>query len=159
MGNRALQVLGLGALAFIIYMYYKKKGEVKIVVAPPIAPPTEAPKVRTKADIVKAELKTEGAKLIEANQPEGYSSIRAVYQNPNSPAFQERVRQMTETLFTGEKQYVTLENLIPDRYGRYNNFSGRYSGLNQEDTTNIGTAERTEKLYKRPKPFFNNALI
>lgn len=155
MGKRALQVLGLGALAYIIYMYYKKKGEVQIVVAPP----TEAPKVRTQADIVKAELKKEGAKLIEANQPEGYSSVRAVYQNPNSPAFKERVRQMTETLFTGQKQYVTLENLIPNRYGMYNNFSGKYNRLNAEDTTNIDAAEITQALYKRPKPLFNNALI
>jgi hypothetical protein len=150
MGKRVLEVLGVGALAYIIYMYYKKKNQ------PIIAPQNAAQ--RTQGEITKATLKRQGAALIEANQPEGYSSVKAVYSNPNSPAFSERQRQMSETLFTGQKQYVTLENLIPNRYGMYNNFDGKYNRLNVEDTTNIDTAERTQAFYKRPKPIFNNAL-
>ena len=60
---------------------------------------------------------------------------------------------------TGQKQYVTLENLIPNRYGQYNNFYGKnYNKLNIEDTSDIISAERTQALYKRPKPIFNNTL-
>jgi hypothetical protein len=139
--KRALQVLGVGVLGYVIYMYYKKKNQ------PIVVEPT---RTRTKAEETKATLKKEGAKLIEPyyDSEAGKAAERR---------FKSRTSANTELLFSGQKQYVTLENLIPNRYGMYNNFSGKYNRLNVEDTTNIDTAERTQATYIRPKPFFNNA--
>ena len=139
--KRVLQVLGVGVLGYVIYMYYNKKQ----APAPPPSPPT-----RTKAEETKVALKKEGAKLIEPyyDSEAGRASERR---------FKSRTSANTELLFSGQKQYVTLENLIPNRYGMYNNMSGKYNRLNVEDTTNIGNAVRTQAMYIRPKPMFNNA--
>ena len=141
--KRALQVLGVGVLGYVIYMYYNKKQAPAPAPAPP--PPT-----RTKAEETKVALKKEGAKLIEPyyDSEAGRAAERR---------FKSRTSANTELLMTGQKQYVTLENLIPNRYGMYNNMSGKYNRLNVEDTSNIGNAVRTEAMYKRPNPMFNNA--
>ena len=141
--KRALQVLGVGVLGYVIYMYYNKKQAPAPAPAPP--PPT-----RTKAEETKVALKKEGAKLIEPyyDSEAGRAAERR---------FKSRTSANTELLMTGQKQYVTLENLIPNRYGMYNNFSGKYNHLNIEDTTNIDSAVRTQAMYKRPNPMFNNA--
>jgi hypothetical protein len=144
MGKRALQVLGVGALAYIIYMYYKKKNQ------PIIVAHQESPQ-RTQGEITKATLKKQGSALIEPYYDSEAGKLA-------EKKFKSRTSANQELLFSGQKQYVFLENLIPNRYGIYNNFDGKYNRLNVEDTTNIDTAERTQALYKRPKPIFNNTL-
>jgi hypothetical protein len=141
--NKALKVIGVGALAYVIYLYYKKKNQ------PIVVEPTPTP-TRTKAEETKAALKKEGAKLIEPyyDSEAGKAAERR---------FKSRTSANTELLFSGKKQYVTLENLIPNQYDMYNNFSGKYNHLNVENTTNIDDAERTQAIYIRPKPLFNNA--
>jgi hypothetical protein len=141
--KKILALVGLGAVAYILYKYSKKE-------AP--APAPEPPRVRTSAEIKKAELKK--------NIP---TALKEYLESPEAKEAEKRFKQKITAnnilLFTGEKQYVTLENLIPNRYGQYNNFYGKnYNRLNAEDTTNILAAERTQTLYKRPKPQFNNTL-
>jgi hypothetical protein len=73
--------------------------------------------------------------------------------------FKASISANKEVLFSGQKQYVTLENLIPNRYGMYNNFYGKdYNQRNVEDTTDILSAEKTQKSFIRPKPLFDNTL-
>lgn len=138
--KKIFALVGLGAVAYILYKYGKKQ-----------QPVVESAPMRTPAEIKKAELKKEGAKLIEPYYESEAGRLA-------EKRFKASISANKEVLFSGQKQYVTLENLIPDRYGRYNNFYGNYNRLNAEDTTNVLSAERTEKLYKRPKPIFDNTL-
>jgi len=147
--KKILALVGLGAVAYILYKYSKKEAPAPPIPAPPIpAPPAPT---RTSAEIKKAELKK--------NIP---TALKEYLESPEAKEAEKRFKQKITAnnilLFTGEKQYVTLENLIPNRYGQYNNFGGNYNRLNAEDTTNILTAERTEALYKRPNPLFNNTF-
>jgi hypothetical protein len=139
--KKLFALIGLGAVAYVLYKYNKKQTEVS-----PASTPT-----RTKAEDTKAALKKEGAKLIEPyyDSEAGKAAERR---------FKSRTSANTELLFSGKKQYVTIENLIPNTYGQYNNFSGRYNSRNAEDTTNMTDAEITQALYIRPKPNFNNTL-
>ncbi len=138
--NRTLGLIGLGLAAYILYRYSKKQEP-----APAPAP------IRTQAQITKTNLKREGEKVIEAH-------LESEATKAAEKRFKQRNSANDILLFTGEKQYVTLENLIPNRYGQYNNFYGNYNRLNAENTTDIISAERTQALYKRPKPMFNNTL-
>ena len=137
------KLIGFAALAtagYLLYKYYLGKKEV-------VVEPT-----RTKAQETKAALKKEGAKLIEPYYESEAGRLA-------EKKFKSSISANRELLMTGQKQYVTLENLIPNRYGQYNNFYGKdYNKLNVEDTTDIISAERTQALYKRPKPMFNNTL-
>ena len=138
--KKIFALVGLGAVAYILYKYNNKA---TLVVPPPPA--------RTKAEETKVALKKEGAKLIEPY----YDSEAG---KAAEKRFKLRTSANTELLMTGQRQYVTLENLIPNRYGQYNNFAGNYNRVNAEDTTNISSAIMTQSLYKRPKPLFNNTL-
>jgi len=142
--KKILALVGLGAVAYILYKYNNK--------ATPVVPPPPLPPARTKAEETKVALKREGAKLIEPY----YDSEAG---KAAEKRFKLRNSANTELLFSGQKQYVTLENLIPNRYGMYNNFYGKdYNQPNREDTIDIISAERTQELYKRPNPLFNNTL-
>lgn len=145
--RKIIGLIALGAAAYLLYKYNKDKNKV--------IPSTIIP-VDKNDKIVKDNIK-QGAKLIEQANI-GTNSVKDRYKNQNSVVYQERMRQMSEKLFSGDKQYVTLENLIPNRYGQYNNFYGNYNQPNREDTTDIISAERTQALYKRPNPLFNNTL-
>jgi hypothetical protein len=138
--KKLIALVGLGAVAYILYKYGKKQ-----------EPIVQATPTRTPAEIKKAELKKEGAKLIEPYYESEAGRLA-------EKRFKASISANKEVLFSGQKQYVTLENLIPDRYGMYNNFYGNYNRVNSEDTTNIDSAIATQKLYIRPKPFFNNTL-
>jgi hypothetical protein len=142
------KIIGLVALAAAAYLLYKNSKK-----ETPVAPSIEPTPTRTKAQETKVALKKEGAKLIEPY----YDSEAG---KAAEKRFKSRTSANTELLMTGQKQYVTLENLIPNRYGEYNNFYGKdYNKRNVEDTTDIISAERTQSLFIRPKPLFNNALI
>jgi hypothetical protein len=141
--KKILALVGLGAVAYILYKYNNK--------ATPVVPPPPLPPARTKAEETKVALKREGAKLIEPY----YDSEAG---KAAEKRFKLRNSANTELLMTGQRQYVTLENLIPNRYGQYNNFAGNYNRLNAEDTTNISSAIMAQSLYKRPKPIFNNTF-
>jgi hypothetical protein len=133
------KIIGLVALAAAGYFLYRYNKD------------TTTP-TRTKAEETKAAIKKEGAKLIE---PYYESEAGRLAERK----FKSSISANRELLMTGQKQYVTLENLIPNRYGQYNNFYGKdYNKLNVEDTTDIISAERTQSLFIRPKPMFNNTL-
>jgi hypothetical protein len=139
------KIIGLVALAAAAYLLYKNSKK-----ETPIAPPLEPS--RTKAQETKAALKKEGAKLIEPYYDSEAGRLA-------EKRFKASITANKEVLFSGQKQYVTLENLIPNRYGMYNNFYGKdYNQRNVEDTTDILSAERTQKLFIRPKPIFDNTL-
>jgi hypothetical protein len=141
------KIIGLVALAAAAYLLYKNSKK-----ETPVVSPVEPTPTRTKAQETKVALKKEGAKLIEAY----YDSEAG---KASEKRFKTRTSANTELLMTGQKQYVTLENLIPNRYGQYNNFYGKdYNQPNREDTIDIISAERTQALYKRPNPLFNNTL-
>lgn len=139
------KLIGFAALAtagYLLYKYYLGKKEVVVEPIP----------MRTKAQETKVALKKEGAKLIEPYYDSEAGRLA-------EKKFKQRTSANDILLFTGKPQYVTLENLIPNRYGQYNNFYGKeYNKLNVEDTSDIISSERTQALYKRPKPIFNNTL-
>lgn len=150
--KKTLGFVALATAAYLLYTYSKKRQIGVVSPIPEMTPEIYNQRPRTSGEIAKVALKKEGAKLIEP-----------YYESEAGRLAEKRFKQSISAndilLFTGEKQYVTLENLIPNRYGQYNNFSGKnYNKLNVEDTTNISRAILTQSLYKRPKPLFNNTL-
>lgn len=140
--KKAIGFVALAAAAYLAYKYILSKKEL----------PAQPTPTRTKGEIVKAELKKQGAKVLEPY-------LESAEAKAAEKKFKTSISANKELLMTGGKQYVTLENLIPNEYGQYNNFYGGYNQRNRENTTDIISAERTQALYKRPNPLFNNALI
>jgi hypothetical protein len=149
--KKTIGLIGLAVAAYLLYKYNEKNTQVPIAPTPTPSPTPPSPRPISDDEVRKSDLKQQGASLIEPYYESEAGKLA-------EKRFKQRLSANDILLFTGEKQYVTLENLIPNRYGQYNNFSGNYNRLNAEDTTNILSAERTQSLYKRPKPTFNNTL-